>query len=117
MPRISYRCLPDERQKPIAERTHWDVYYGDNKVGTIATDGQDISVDRSHSVRIWKARLNDGFNAFEFPHVDEEDKITDEPFVITNDDKKVNHNLELINPQYMTMAEARKWVSGVFRKR
>lgn len=117
MSRISYRCLPEERNKPISERTHWDVYYGQSKIGSISTDSADISIDRSHSVRIWKARLTGGFNAFEFPHVDGEDDIKDEPFVITNDDEKIDHNLELIHPSYMTMNEARKFIQGVFNNK
>lgn len=115
MPKISYRCKPEERSKTIAERTHWDVYYGQKRIGFIAADGQDISKDRSHSVRIWKARMVDGFNTFEYPHVDDANKIKEEPFIITNDNEDVEHNLELINPQYMTMAEARKWVSGIHK--
>lgn len=113
--RISYRCLKDERSLPIAERTHWDVLYGKERIGTISAE-DDISANRSHSIRVWKARLNKGFNAFEFPHVDEEDNdITTEPYIVTNDVAEVDHNLELHNPQLLTMKEARVWISNTFK--
>lgn len=88
--------------------------YGKIKIGSISTDGKDISEDRSHSLRIWKAKLITGFNTFEFPHADNDD-IKDEPYFVTNDNEFDEHNLELLNPLYMTMAEARKFIVGVFK--
>lgn len=117
MARISYRCLPEERSIPIAMRTRWNVYLGDQQVGSIfVVDG--VASRVSQNLRIWKAKLyGDVFDPFEFPHMDEDDDFgrVSEPFVITNDDPDTDHNLELVSPSLMTMAEARTWVRSIFK--
>ncbi len=113
--RISYRCLADERTLPVAERTHWDVRYNNKNIGYIKVkDDHTLTNNRSHSVRVWQAHLTKGFNPFEFPHA-EDGEVTNEPFIITNDDMQIDHNLELRNPQMMTMKEARSWVANTYK--
>lgn len=112
MERITYKCDKAEHKLPLAQRKNWHVYLGNKHIATIsATD--DISSDRSHSLRIWKAKMNHiGFDPFDFPHHsegDEEEKT--KPHVALADGKPV-----LINPQPMTMREARSWVRQVVQR-
>ena len=116
MSRISYRCLPDERQVPIAEKTQWDVYNDKRCVGCIKAI--DTAKIRSHNLRIWQPVLyEESFNPIEFPHVDVADEIDNlnEPFVVTNDEQDHEHNLELHHPSLMTMYEARQWIRSIVK--
>lgn len=104
--RLSYRSDKQQRRVPLAERTRWDVYRGEECVATIDTKNEPSS-ERSHSLRIWNAKLRGKvFDPFDFPHVDDEDEK--QPYVILEEGTPT-----LINPQAMTMAEARSWVKQV----
>lgn len=114
MSRISYRCLPEERKLPIAERTQWDVYVGGRCVGCIRAlkNGK----RKSHAIRVWSPTIYEGFfSPFEFPHADEDDDPDElsEPYVLTNDEPEIEHQLELHHPTLMTMHEARQWVRSI----
>ena len=110
MAKIHYKCDAAQRTKPLALRTHWDVYEGVKCIATIDTKSEPSS-DRSHSLRIWNAKLKGNvFDPFDFPHLNEGDdeEGMKQPYVrVTND------NTELVNPQSMTMSEARSWVKQV----
>lgn len=116
MSRISYRCLPEERRTPIAEKSQWNVYNGSHCVGCIRAT--DTAKTRSHNLRVWQPVLyEESFNPIEFPHVDMEDELDslNEPFVMTNDDTECEHNLELHHPTLMTMYEARQWIRSIVK--
>lgn len=117
MSRISYRCLPDERRLPVAQRTQWDVYIDGRCVGCIKADTKELNQKRSHSLRVWRPSVNEKFNSFEFPHAEDDDDVSslEEPYILTNDDEEVDHNLELHHPTLMTMAEARTWVRSALK--
>lgn len=115
MNRLSYRCPPEQRTLPLAKRDFWEVYLGSNCIGSISADGKDVSKDRAHNLRIWKVKLTRGFNNFAFPHVDTVDPDATEPYIITNDDEEIEHNLELISHK-MSMDEARRWLVETFSK-
>lgn len=117
MSRISYRCLPEERKLPVAEKTQWNVYLGNDCVGCIIADKREAKKERSHSLRVWRAVIYSGFDPFEFPHADPDDELdsVDEPYVMTNDDKEASHNLELHAPSLMTMTEARNWLRSIVK--
>lgn len=108
--RIMYKCAENQRNKPLALRTHWDVYDGTECIATIDTKNEPSS-ERSHSLRIWNAKLRGAvFDPFDFPHIDEdapEEGLT-QPYV-----RVANGTTELVNPQAMTMGEARSWVKQV----
>lgn len=108
---IHYKCDANQRAKPLALRTHWDVYDGQKCVATINTENEPSS-DRSHSMRIWKAKIKgDVFDPFDFPHVDEDRDDMKQPYVRVNGDAT-----ELVNPQTMTMSEARSWIKQVIMR-
>lgn len=105
--RITYKCPREQRSKPLAQRTQWDVYRGEQCIATIDTKNEPSS-ERSHSLRIWNARLRGNvFDPFDFPHVDESEDMK-QPFVIVEGSDTV-----LVNPQPMTMKEARSWIRQV----
>ena len=110
MERISYKTLKEEAKLPIAQRKNWDVLLGSRRIATISAQ-DDISSDRSHSLRIWKAKLYpNAFDPFDFPHHDDEDEKT-RPHVVLS-----NGQPTLINPQPMTMREARSWIKQVVHR-
>jgi hypothetical protein len=110
--RISYRSVEDEKMLPVAQRTRWRVMLAKNQIGEIYNDHGTLS---QPNLRIWKAYVTQGFNALDFPHLDDPDKIK-EPYIVTNDDKETEHNLELHCPLLMTLQEARNWVCQIVEK-
>lgn len=113
MSRISYRCLPEERSSPIAEKTFWHIYRDNTRIGCIRSDEDATMVNPN--VRIWSPVLFESeFDPFEFPHADGPEGMT-EPFVTTNDDADHEHQLELHSNSLMTLHEARLWVRTLTR--
>lgn len=110
--RISYRSVPEERHMPIANRTRWRVVLNNKQVGEIYAE-HDSEIQQN--IRIWRAYVTEGFNALEFPHVDEYEGLK-EPYILTNDDENTTHNLELHCPSLMTLTEARAWVCSIIEK-
>lgn len=112
MERITYKCDKAESKKPLAERKNWQVYLGNTHIATIST-AEEPSSDRSHTLRIWKAKMNhNAFDPFDFPHRDEgDDEEKTRPHVSLADGTPF-----LINPQPMTMSEARSWVRQVVQR-
>jgi hypothetical protein len=112
MERIRYRCDKAEMRKPIALRKTWHVLLGDKQIATISTR-EEPSTDHSHSLRIWTAKVHGGeFDPFDFPHVDEDDEGERlRPHVTLAGGQPF-----LINPQPMTMKEARSWVKHVVQR-
>lgn len=112
MERITYRTDPADRRKPIALRKNWNVYLGDRQIATIST-AEVPSTDHSHSLRIWTAKVNGGaFDPFDFPHVDEDSKEESvRPHVTLTGGQSF-----LVNPQPMTMKEARSWIKHVVER-
>lgn len=111
-PRISYRAVPEEKEFALHDRTRLRVMLDKNEVGRIYAD---YDGDIQKNLRIWRAYVTSGFNALEFPHLDEPGD-TREPYIITNDDADVEHNLELHCPTLMTLAEARNWVCSIIER-
>lgn len=110
MERISYKTSKEDASLPIALRKNWDVYLGKQRVASISAQ-DDISSDRSHSLRIWKAKMyHIGFDPFDFPHHDDEEEKTRAHVVLSNGEPT------LINPQPMTMREARSWIKQVVHR-
>lgn len=117
MSRISYRCLPEERKLPAAEKSQWGVFCDKKCVGHIKID--DDAKIRSHNLRVWRPVLYESsFNPIEFPHLDGLDEVEDvnEPYVLTNDDDEAEHQLELHHPSLMTMHEARTWLRSLIKQ-
>lgn len=113
MSRISYRCLPEERGTPIAEKSFWHIYRGDTCIGCIRSDENANMINPN--VRIWEPVLFESeFDPFEFPHADSADGMT-EPYVTTNDDPDHEHQLELHPNSFMTLHESRTWVRTLTR--
>lgn len=112
MDRITYKCEKAESRLPIAQRKIWHVYLGEKQIATIAA-AEDPSSDRSHSLRIWKAKMyHIGFDPFDFPHHgDEDEEEKTKPHVTLANGKPL-----LNNPQPMTMKEARSWVRQVVQR-
>ena len=112
MERITYRTDKAEKRNPIALRKNWHVFLGDKQIATISTQ-ENLSTDHSHSLRIWSAKVHGSvFDPFDFPHVDadaEEEKVR--PHVVLSGGQPF-----LINPQLMTMKEARSWVKHVVER-
>ncbi len=112
MERITYKCDAREMKLPLAQRKTWHVYLGSKQIATI-TASEEPSSDRSHSLRIWKAKMyHMAFDPFDFPHHDEdaEDELN-KPHVKLHESKPM-----LVNPQPMTMAEARSWIKQVVQR-
>tara|TARA_B100000700_G_scaffold88627_1_gene99937 strand:- start:53004 stop:53348 length:345 start_codon:yes stop_codon:yes gene_type:complete len=110
MSRISYRCLPEERGLPFAEKTRWYVYHGESCVGCIKLS--DSAQARSPNLRVWHPIVHEqAFDPMEFPHTDDGQGFA-EPFVLTNDTED-EHNLELHYPSLMSMYEARQWIRSI----
>ena len=112
MERITYRTDPEDKRKPIALRKNWHVLLGGKQIATIST--QDApSTDHSHSLRIWTAKVHGGaFDPFDFPHMDEDsEEETSRPHVTLAGGQPF-----LINPQLMTMKEARSWIKHVVER-
>lgn len=113
MSRISYRCLPDERGTPMAEKSIWFIYKDNNCIGRIETEGASFV---SPNLRIWNPVVYESeFDPFEFPHSDEREGMT-EPFVSTNDDPEYEHQLELQPSTLMTLYEARSWIKSIIKQ-
>lgn len=111
MDRISYRCNADEMKLPLGERKTWNVFCGNENVATIAS-AEDPSSDRSHALRIWNARMhNIHFDPFDFPHAEDDSDEKVRPHI-----KLENGKPTLVNPQLMTMKEARSWVKQVLQR-
>lgn len=112
MERITYKCAKGEVKLPLAQRKTWFVYLGEQKIAEIVAT-EDPSSDRSHSLRIWQARmLHTAFDPFDFPHFDEDsEEERTKPHVKMHEGKPM-----LANPQPMTMKEARSWVKHVVQR-
>jgi len=111
MDRITYKSVKSEAKLPLAQRRNWDVYLGSRLIASISTDQDDIASARSHSLRIWKARMyTGGFDPFEFPHREDDEEKT-HPHILLLDSTPT-----LINPQAMTMSEARSWIKQVVHR-
>lgn len=113
MERITYKCDKGEARLPLAQRKKWHVYLGSNQIATI-TASEEPSSNHSHSLRIWKAKMYDNaFDPFDFPHHpdDHEEEEKTKPHVTLHDSKPM-----LVNPQPMTMQEARSWIKHVVQR-
>lgn len=113
MERITYKCDKSEAKLPLSQRTKWLVCLGANQIATI-TATETPSSDRSHSLRIWKARMfHNAFDPFDFPHHPDDHKEEEKtkPHVVLQDTQPI-----LVNPQPMTMAEARSWIKHVVQR-
>jgi hypothetical protein len=110
--RISYRCSQDERMLPFVDRTVHRVMLGGKQIGEIRATAPALAAP---NVRIWQAYVTEGFDPIDFPHMDDPDAIK-EPYVLTNDDANIEHNLELHCPLLMTLQEARNWVCQIVEK-
>lgn len=110
---ISYKKKPEERLLPAASCTHWDVFIGSTPVGCIyrETEGEETL-----SSSVWRIKLYNNFNPLSYPHVYDEDPLPKNGYyVIQNDDPDIEHNLELINSEKTTMAEARRRIKHMLR--
>lgn len=113
MPRISYRCLPEERGTPIAQKTFWYIYRGEDQIGCIRSDENASLV--SPNLRIWEPILYESeFDPLEFPHADDSEGMV-EPYITTNDDEEYGHQLELHPNSKMTLNESRSWIKNITR--
>lgn len=110
--RISYRCIADERMLPFTQRTVHRVMLGGSQIGEIRASNPDLATP---NLRMWTAHITGGFDPLDFPHLDDPENIK-EPYVLTNDDSEVEHNLELHCPLLMTLQEARNWVCQIVEK-
>lgn len=112
MARITYKYDKAEAKLPLSQRKKWLVYLGSDQIAVISTS-EDPSSDRSHSLRIWKAKmLHNAFDPFDFPHHDDEtEEEKTKPHVKLHENKPM-----LVNPQPMTMSEARSWVKQVVQR-
>lgn len=104
---LTFRCDPEERHLPMAERSVLWVLDGDKKIGMVAADtsrlDQEVSATRNQGLAIWKARLlHSHFSPFEH-----HDKPHDtEPHVEVEDS---GYSM-LVNPKTVDMTTARQWV-------
>lgn len=105
---LTFRCDPDERHLPMAQRSVLWVLDGDKKIGMIAAESgskmdSEVSSDRNQGLAIWKARLlHSHFSPFD--HHDEPHET--EPHVEMDE----SGFSMLVNPKKMDMSTARQWV-------
>lgn len=113
MSRISYRCLPEERSIPVNNKTFWKVCRGNSEIGYIRAVPDTKLI--SPSLRIWEPVVFESeFDPLEFPHSDSAKDMV-EPYVCTNDDPELDHQLELHSNSLMSLNEARLWMRTITR--
>mgnify|MGYP003365349025 CR=1 FL=1 len=103
---LTFRCEPEERHLPMAQRSVLWVLDGDKKIGMVAADSsldQEASAGRNQGQAIWKARLlHSHFSPFEH-----HDKPHDTEPHVEQDDSGYSM---LVNPKSVDMSTARQWV-------
>ena len=103
--RLVFACSPEERHLPMMQRKRIVVFDRQEAVAYIscADDGNsEASQDRSHQTAIWKAKLlHKHFDPFSYA----QEKSEKEPYIDHGEG-----GLSLVNPNKMTMQQARVWV-------
>lgn len=108
---LRYLCDEQERHLPMAKRSKLWVLDGDEKIGMITAES-DESADRNQALAIWKAGvLHSHFDPFD--HIKEYGDHDDKSPHIKHDDDGYT---TLVNPQSMTVGQARKWIKDNYRK-
>lgn len=104
---LTFRCEPNERHLPMAQRTVLWVLDGDKKIGMVASDTSqldtEVSATRNQGLAIWKARLLHSH----FASLEHHEKPHDaEPHVEVDE---TGYSM-LVNPKTVDMATARQWI-------
>lgn len=99
-PRISFKRPAPTRQS--TGQNLYNIYFGKQPVGRIYCDQDTPDAEK----QVWQAELHDGYDPLEYDQVDDP---TDVPCVTSRDGK-----LCLVNPQALTVAQAKSWVRTSF---